>query len=409
MSVFIIAEFAEGMEIFVKQRGKKLIFTILLAALVAAEGTGCSMGGASRSMAGEIQASTESAVLTVQMENPSYKSIYVTTEMIGTVQPEKTAAVYPKASGTITAVYFEVGDAVGEGQVLATLDTDNLNAAQISINSAQLQLETAEKELERAQVLYENDGITLQSLETAEHTVRSAQLQLESAQDTYSTLLKNSSIVSPMSGVIESKDVNVYDNASMQQAICVISQKSNMEVVFQVSERVKNSLKLGNAVTVEKNNTAYQAVITEIAGKTSDDTGLFEIKARINNGETLSTGSKVTVSLVTDRAENVLSVPLDAVYYDDGKPYVFISKDGIAEIVYVETGIYDNGVMQIVSGLTESSRVITSWSSQLTGGALVQSVEDMEKKRNAVDEPSPDATDREAQEAQAEVKAGEQA
>lgn len=392
-----------------KQIGKKIILLAMLSGIFMVGLTGCGIGDGPAGMAGELQIASESAVLTVQMENPSYKSIYVTTEMVGTVQPEKTAAVYPKASGTVTAVYFEVGDTVGEGQVLATLDTDSLNAAQISINSAQLQLETAEKELERAQVLYENDGITLQSLETAEHTVRSAQLQLESAQDSYNTLLKNSSIQAPISGVIESKEIDVYDNASMQQAICVISQKSNMEVVFQVSERVKNSLKLGNAVTVEKNNTTYQAVITEISGKTSDDTGLFEIKARINNGETLSTGSKVTVSLITDRAENVLCVPLDAVYYDDGKPYVFISKDGIAEIVYVETGIYDDETMQIISGLKQSEQVIISWSSQLTGGALVQSVEDMEKKRNAVDEPLSDATDDEAQEAQAEVKAGEQA
>ena len=69
-------------------------------------------------------------------------------------------------------------DTVREGQVLATLDSDNLNSAQISINSAQLQLETAQKELERSQVLYENDGITQQALETAENSVRSAQLQL---------------------------------------------------------------------------------------------------------------------------------------------------------------------------------------------------------------------------------------
>ena len=336
-----------------------------------------------------MAAVSESSVLTVQIENPSYDSIYLTTEMVGTVQPEQTAEVYPKTSGTVTAVYFEVGDTVSEGQ---TLDTDSLNSAQISINSAQLQLETAQKELERSQVLYENDGITLQALETAENAVRSAQLQLETAQDNYNTLLKNSSIIAPISGVIESKDVDVYDNASMQQAICVISQKSNMEVVFQVSERVKNSLQLGNSVTLEKNGTSYKATIIEIAGKTSDDTGLFEITAQIQDGGNLSTGSKVTVILVTDRAENVLCIPLDAIYYDDGKPYVFVSKEGVAEIVYVETGIYDDANMQIVSGLTQNDQVITSWSSQLTSGALVQSVEDAEKKNSLEEEPLSDAS-----------------
>ena len=390
-----------------KQTGKKAIAAALLASLLATALAGCSTGGRSDGMVGDENAASESSVLTVQIKNPDYNSIYLTTKMVGTVQPEKTAEVYPKTSGTITAVYFEVGDTVGEGQTLATLDTDSLNSAQISINSAQLQLETAQKELERAQVLYENDGITQQSLETAENSVRSAQLQLESAQDNYNTLLKNVSITAPISGVIESKAIDVYDNASMQQAICVISQKSNMEVQFQVSERAKNSLNLGNQVTVEKNSTTYKATVTEIAGKTSDSTGLFEIKARIEDGGSLSTGSKVTVSLVTDRAENVLCSPLDSIYYDDGKPYVFVSKDGVAEVVYVETGIYDDANIQIISGLTKSDQVITSWSSQLTDGALVQSVEDAEKKCNTVDGQPSDAIEQltpVAEEAEREVR-----
>ena len=374
-----------------KRRGEKIISLALLAGILTAGLTGCGAGGGPGGMKGAPEADAESSVLTVQIENPVYNSIYLTTEMVGTVQPEQTAEVYPKTSGTVTAVYFEVGDTVREGQVLATLDSDNLNSAQISINSAQLQLETAQKELERSQVLYENDGITQQALETAENSVRSAQLQLESAQDNYNTLLKNISITAPISGVIESKNVDVYDNASMQQAICVISQKSNMEVVFQISERVKNSLRLGNSITLEKNGTSYKASITEIAGKTSDNTGLFEITARIQDGGSLSTGSKVTVSLVTDRAENVLCIPLDAIYYDDGKPYVFVSRDGVAEVVYVETGIYDDANMQITSGLTEKDQVITSWSSQLTSGALVQSVEDAEKENSSAQgQPSDD-------------------
>ena len=152
----------------------------------------------------------------------------------------------------VTAVYFETGDFVEEGQVLATLDSDSLNTAAINIETAQLQLETAQKELERTQVLYENDGATQQTLETAENAVQSAQLQLESAQDNYNTLQKNISVTAPISGVIESRDVDVYDNASAQQAICVISQKQSMQVVFQVPERVKNILSMGTTVTVDE-------------------------------------------------------------------------------------------------------------------------------------------------------------
>lgn len=360
---------------------KKITTIFLLSAFAAAVAGGCGQGGTMPAADG--MTAEEASVLTVQIENPSYASIYLTSEVVGTVEPQRTAEVYPKTSGMVTAVYFETGDFVEEGQVLATLDSDSLNTAAINIETAQLQLETAQKDLERTQVLYENDGATQQTLETAENAVQSAQLQLESAQDNYNTLQKNISITAPISGVIESRDVDVYDNASAQQAICVISQKQSMQVVFQVPERVKNILSMGTTVTVEKNSKTYQAVVDKISSKTVDDTGLFEIKAGIKDGTALSTGSKVTVELVTDKAEQVLCIPVDAVYYDNGAPYVFISNQGIAEIVYLETGIYDDTHIQVVSGLDAATQVITSWSSQLASGVAVQSAADIEEETAA--------------------------
>ena len=360
---------------------KKITTVFLLSALVAVAAGGCGQDGAAPPADG--MTAEEASVLTVQIENPSYASIYLTSEMVGTVEPERTAEVYPKTSGTVTAVYFETGDFVEEGQTLATLDSDSLNTAAINIETAQLQLETAQKKLERTQVLYENDGVTQQALESAENAVQSAQLQLASAQDNYNTLQKNISITAPISGVIESRDVDVYDNASAQQAICVISQKQSMQVVFQVPERVKNVLSMGTTVTLEKNSKEYQAVVDEISSKTVEGTGLFGIKARIKDGAALSTGSKVTVELVTDKAEQALCIPVDAVYYDNGAPYVFVSNQGTAEIVYLETGIYDDTHIQVVSGLDATTQVITSWSSQLTNGVAVQSAADAEKETAA--------------------------
>ena len=158
--------------------------------------------------------------------------------------------------------------------------------------------------------------------------------------------------------MIESRSVEVHDNVSPQSAICTIAQKDTMQVVFQVSERIKNTLQLGDTITLTKNGTDYSGTITEIADKTSDNSGLFEIKADI-----------------AKRADNVLTIPVDAVYYDDGKPYVFINNNGIAELRYIETGIYDDQLMQVISGLEETTEVITSWSSKLTNGTAVTKAE----------------------------------
>ena len=101
------------------------------------------MGGMN-GMPGAEGTESDSSVLTVQIEKPTIGNIYLVTELVGTVEPEKTSDVYPKGSGTVTAVYFEVGDYVEEGQTLITIDSDSLASAEISIESAQMQLENAQ-------------------------------------------------------------------------------------------------------------------------------------------------------------------------------------------------------------------------------------------------------------------------
>lgn len=348
----------------------------LACALVILSGTLTACGAPSGGPGGDTPtAGAETTVVSLAMAYPQRQTIALTSEIIGTVKPKNQSEVLPKASGEVLAVHFQAGDRVSAGQVLVTLDSDSLVSARINVDNAQIQLDTAQKNLERIQVLYTNGAESEQSLEQAQQSVSTAQLQLESAQDSYSNLEKNVNITAPLSGVIESRSVEVHDNVSPQSAICTIAQKDTMQVVFQVSERIKNTLQLGDTITLTKNGTDYSGTITEIADKTSDNSGLFEIKADIAKGAELSSGSKVALSLITDRADNVLTIPVDAVYYDDGKPYVFINNNGIAELRYIETGIYDDQLMQVISGLEETTEVITSWSSKLTNGTAVTKAE----------------------------------
>lgn len=374
-----------------KQNLKKGMAVVTMAALLGTGVTGCGMPGAGGMRGGNMGnmgaygammgQGAEASVLTVDIEKPVIGNIYRLTELIGTVEPASSTSIFPKGSGTVTGVFFQVGDYVSAGQKLVTLDSDGLNSAAISLESAQMQLENATRDLERNRVLYENDGITRQALENSENSVKSAELQLRSAQNNYNNQAKNTTITATISGVVESRDVDLYGNVSAQKAVCTISDKSSMRVKFEVSERVKQILEPGQTLVAMKNGNRYSGTITEVAGKTTDNTGLFQVKANLTNSETLSTGSKVTVELVTDKTENAVIIPLDAIYYDNGKPYVFIRKDGMAEIVYVETGIYDDTNIEILSGLDIDTEVITSWSSQLTNGTRVQSVEEARAQR----------------------------
>ena len=101
------------------------------------------------------------------------------------------------------------------------------------------------------------------------------------------------------------------------------------------------------------------------------NTGLFLVKGSIQDAQDLYTGSTVKVTATTQRVENAMVVPLDVVYYQSGKPYVYVMEDGIAKKVFVETGLFDDTQIQITSGLTPNSYLITTWSFQLRDGSKV--------------------------------------
>ena len=66
-----------------------------------------------------------------------------------------------------------------------------------------------------------------------------------------------------------------------------------------------------------------------------------------------------------------MTLPVDCVYYDGGDAYVYTYENGTVHKVPVEVGIYDSERAEIVSGISEDNLVITTWTSELTEGALV--------------------------------------
>ena len=110
--------------------------------------------------------------------------------------------------------------------------------------------------------------------------------------------------------------------------------------------------------------------MTEI-GTMVNASGLYDVRAVTADAGGLTTGMRVKLTVVMDEADQALSVPVDAVSYDDGVPFVYCYADGIAVKTDIEAGIYDSEWLEVLSGLDESSRVITSWSNELVDQAEV--------------------------------------
>lgn len=212
-------------------------------------------------------------------------------------------------------------------------------------------------------------------VDSAAASVNAAQVGMEGAQvaiDSAEYQLDMYTLTAPISGVIEAVNVDAHDFASPGNPAFVISNKDTMTITFYVSEGIRNTLYVGQKVQADRNGKLYDAAITEIGSMVDQTTGLFAVKACVNApDESLLTGSSVKVIAETYSQDNALLIPYDAVYYDDSQPYVYVAVNNIVERKDIETGIFDENTMTVLSGLTEEDQLIISWSANLRDGAEI--------------------------------------
>lgn len=221
-------------------------------------------------------------------------------------------------------------------------------------------------------------------VDSAAATVNSAKVGAEGAKvaiDSAEYQLDMYTLTAPIDGVIEAVNVKEHDFATPNGPAFVISNKNTMTVTFNVSEGIRNTLRVGQKIQVDRNGKQYDATITEIGTMIDQNTGLFAVKSCVSTpDDSLLTGSSVKVIADTYSQNEALLIPYDAVYYDDSQPYVYVAEGGMARRRDVETGIFDAETITVLSGLSEEDVLITSWSANLRDGAeiSVQSGEDLE-------------------------------
>lgn len=311
------------------------------------------------------------ALPVVSVENPTLGSLELYTALTGSVEPADIVYVMPKVAGEVTETYVKAGDMVKEGQKLCHIDTKQVDGAKISLDTAAVSLQDANVNVDRMRVLFESGDISAQQFEQVQSSAKMAKLQYDGAKLAYDNQVEFSSITAPISGLLESFDAEVHDMVSQQNVLCVISGEGTKAVSFSVTERVMKGLKMGDTVRIEKHGSEYTGVITEVSTMLDADTGLFKVKASLEEAEALATGSQVKLYVTSERAEGVMLVPTDAVYYTNGEPRVYTYVDGAVEEKKIEVGIYDEEQAEVRAGLTPEDQVIVTWSSELFSGSKV--------------------------------------
>ena len=301
----------------------------------------------------------------------------ITESLVGTIEASEQYALASKVSGEVLEIYAENGAELKKGDKIARLDNQKqIDAAKYTLEQAEAQAKAASDARNRLASLQASGDISAQDFEAADAQAKAAEAQVKAAKLNYDTQVEFATITAPADGVLQNS-ILVKD-AMIPQGTQIASLMGNgkQQLVFSVTEELMKNLSLGQEVKVEKGQEQYTGSITEISGVMNAQTGLFTVKANLENSS-LPEGSRVKLTVTKDSRTGVNLLPLSVIYYDNGSPYVYLlekgeGENGTIKKQYVELGLQGEEKVEILSGLSEKDLVVSSWNNEMYDGAKVR-------------------------------------
>lgn len=312
----------------------------------------------------------------------SMKSVVSAT---GTIKPLESVEVSSKITARVKQVLVKENDHVTAGQTVALLDGKDYETQK---EQAEFTLNNAKIKYDRTSYLYNIGAKSKEELDDAQYNYDTAESKLAEAESN----LAETVIVSPMDGVVIGEPVTdgtmAVQGNSNPTVIMRIADLSQKQILAKVDETDIGNVKVGQKATFTVdayNGKTFTATVSKISQTDLDNSWntsssssssssssaaviYYSVTLDVDDPEGLLMPSMTArVDIETANKDNALAVPLSALKTDSNGSYVVIvKKDGTTENRYVETGIYSDDNVEIVSGLAEGERVSVAMAKKTT-------------------------------------------
>lgn len=364
---------------------------------------------------------------TVKIENGNVASLVSAT---GKISATNEVLIGSQVSGTISAVFVEENDNVKKGDVLAIINPDTinqtiaryeaqLNSAKASLNSSKVQYNNKLINYNRLSEVYKVTGGKSPSkteldnaqmeLATAKADVQVKEASIKEVETNLNSAkidLKNSIITSPIDGVVLTRSIDagqtVAASFSTPELFVIAENLEKMKLIVNVSEadvgKVKENQKVKFTVDTFPDDTFTSTIYRVNKGATESDDSIVSYETTIyvdNKDLKLRSGMSATADIETDSAQNVMLIPVSALFFQPlslsltdvekrpamlrGPPShrakaskevqtdissknatIYVLVNGLPEARHIVTGVSDGKNIQVISGLSETDEVITS-------------------------------------------------
>ena len=314
---------------------------------------------------------------------------------VGTVTAFNTVTVRSRVDGELQRIYFDDGQQVKAGDVLAQIDP---RPFQVALDQAlgqqaqnQAQLQNARSDLKRYEQLFAQNSLARQQLETQRALVQQyqgAQKSDQAAVDSARLQLEFSKITAPISGRLGLRVVdqgNLISSGSTE-GLVVITQTQPISVFFSLPQAqlpaVLERFGGGQALQVDAfdggfNRKLAQGTLEAIDNQIDVSTGTVRLKARFDNDDdALFPNQFVNVRLRVSTQDNALVIPTAAVQQGSAGAFVYVvGDDDTVTIQPVKTGTIEGRYVAVIDGLAAGQRVVTEGVDRLRAGTRVQIIQ----------------------------------
>ena len=337
----------------------------MAAVLVAAMLSACSGGEEKKAETAAAETVVEKPA--VKLATVSARDVEQIGEYTATVEAEAKNNIAPTAPGRISQIFVEVGDYVRKGQKLVQMDAANLT-------QLKLQLDNQEKEFNRVDELYKVGGASKSEWDAAK-------TNLDVRRSSYENLLENTQLVSPLNGVVTTRN---FDNGdlytSTQMPVLVVEQITPVKLMVNVSEPNFPKVTKGMPVTVKLDvyeGEEFEGKVSLVYPTIDAATHTFPVEVTLANGnQRVRPGmfARVTMNFGT---KNHVVVPDMAIVKraGSGDRFVYVYKDGKVSYNQVELGRRMNTEYELVSGVENNAQVVVAGQTRLADGVEVEVIQ----------------------------------
>jgi cobalt-zinc-cadmium efflux system membrane fusion protein len=288
------------------------------------------------------------------------------------IPPDREFIVSAPQAGVITRINVALGATVSRGQVVAELQSPDWLALQRSLLNALTEFNLAQAKLHRDQKLLEEGVISRLRWQETRSLFDKAQANLREAEQVLVTsgmssreldeLKQSRSITStlllrsPIQGVLLERLVTVGQRVSMLAPLFRIGNTEQLWLEIDMPQERLKEVRIGDGVELE--SPRIRATIIEISQNVRPDSQSALVRASIDeHDQTVRAGQNVNVQVMHASTDFICRVPLAALVYQDGDPYVFVRTPEGFVARRVGVAAIDGRQAILHEGLTADDRV----------------------------------------------------